>query len=108
MHESWGAEIPIKTVMGERALWKAVITQALMDASSQSKKMELRYEKSQALCWLTGNNEDFRAVCENAGLNPCYIREQSLEALKRDCRWRKEPAKAASPQPLKIKLLTEA
>jgi hypothetical protein len=79
----------IKTgIRGERALWRAVITQALMDASSHSQKMELKYEKSQALCWLTGNSEDFRSVCENAGFDPLYIRQQAVEALERDCQWR--------------------
>ena len=90
--EKYGTEIPPMGIIGERALWRAVITQALMDASSQSKKMELKYEKSQALCWLTASNEDFRTVCENAGYCPHYIREQSIEAIKRDCKWR-APAK---------------
>jgi len=90
--EKYGTEIPTMAILGERALWRAVITQALMDASSQSKKMELKYEKSQAICWLTVSGDDFRTVCENAGYCPYYIREQSIEALKRDCKWRAAPA----------------
>ena len=86
-------------IRGEQALWRAVITQALMDASSKSKKMELKYEKSQSLCWLTSNSNDYRMVCDYAGFDPTYIREQSIEALKRDCQWRAScnPSKQNSP-----------
>ena len=77
---------------GEQSLWRAVITQALMDASSKSKKMEMKYEKSQALCWITGYGEDFKTVCDFAGYAPDYIRENSIEAIKRDCKWRADPA----------------
>ena len=88
MPQKYGGEMHSLGIRGERALWRAVITQALMDASSRSKKMELKYEKSQALCWLTIQNDDFRAVCENAGFDPIYIRDESIKALKRDCQWR--------------------
>ena len=91
--ENYGTEIPSKGVQGERALWTAVITQSLMDASSKSKKMEMKYEKSQALCWLMTAGEDFREVCYNANLDPSCIREKSIEALKRDCKWRVESSK---------------
>jgi hypothetical protein len=77
-------------VRGETALWRAVITQALMDAASNSKKMELQYEKSQALCWLKTYAEDFKTVCDFAGYSPDYIRTRSLAALERGCKWRKE------------------
>ncbi len=77
-------------VKGEVALWRAVITQALMDASSQSHKMEAQYEKSQALCWLAGHSEDFRTVCDFADFPPDYVRCRSRIALKRDCKWRRE------------------
>ncbi len=77
-------------VRAEQALWRAVITQALMDAASKSKKMEAKYEKSQALCWLTGFSEDFKTVCELANLAPDYVRRSSIAALERDCKWRAE------------------
>ena len=85
--------VPIMAVKGERALWRAVITQALMDASSNSKKMELKYEKSQALCWLSAFSEDFRCVCDHAGFDPVYVRTQAVEALKRGCVWRAPSAR---------------
>jgi hypothetical protein len=44
-----------------RRLWSAVILQALNDASGNDQKA-----RSEARSWLTGNSQDFRAVCEMA------------------------------------------
>jgi hypothetical protein len=82
----------------EQAMWRAVITQALMDASSQSAKSEALYEKSQALCWLTGYSEDFKTVCDYAGLSPAYVRRSAIAALKRGCKWRMDSAATHSPK----------
>ncbi len=94
----------------ERALWKAVITQALMDAASNSHKRELQQRKQEARVWLRGNSADFLTVCENAGLDPAYVREQAASALARNCQWRQSstltrsryastPAPATPPLP---------
>lgn len=79
-----------KGIKGEQALWRAVIVQALMDAGSNSQKMEAKYEKSQAECWLTGYGEDFKVVCDFAGFNADYVRTKSKQALARGCKWRSE------------------
>lgn len=76
-------------VKGEMALWSAVITQALMDAGSESKKREAQKEKAKAIRWLLGNSADFQIVCLNAGLNPVYVRQKALEAIARNCVWRR-------------------
>lgn len=81
-------EIP-NILRGEQALWRAVITQALMDAASQSSKMEACYEKRQATCWLTGYGEDFKTVCDLANFPPDYVRERAARALARNCQWRR-------------------
>jgi hypothetical protein len=85
---------PSDNIRGEQALWRAVITQALMDAASQSAKMEAKYYKSQALCWLTGFSDDFYTVCDFAGLPADYVRYKSVNALARNCRWRADTRKA--------------
>lgn len=77
---------PIKA---ERALWSAVITQALMDAGSASKKPEAQHEKAKAIRWLLGNSEDFITVCQNADLDPHYVREKAKAAIDRGCIWRR-------------------
>lgn len=75
---------------GEQALWRAVITQALMDAGSNSNKTELKYEKAQAIAWLSGRSSDFHEVCALAGLEPSYVKRKAREAIERGCIWREE------------------
>ena len=72
----------------EPGLWRAVITQALMDASSQSRKMEAKRTREDALKWLTSDTSDFADVCDNAGLDADYVRSRALQALARGCEWR--------------------
>lgn len=79
---------PYNFVRGEVALWRAVITQALMDASNGSKKAEAVYDKQQALIWLTRRSNDFDTVCYYAGLSPAYVRLKAQLALSRNCKWR--------------------
>jgi hypothetical protein len=72
----------------EPGLWRAVITQALMDAASQSRKSEAKRSRRDALEWLLSNSRDFEAVCDNAGFDPGYVRRRAKEALLRGCEWR--------------------
>lgn len=80
---------PFNPVKGEMALWTAVITQALMDAGSESRKPEAQHEKARAIRWLLGNSEDFITVCQNAGLSPQYVRSKAKSAIERGCAWRR-------------------
>ena len=72
----------------EQSIWRAVITQALMDAASQSRKSEAKRSRSDALHWLLSDSHDFEVVCDNAGFDPGYIRRRAKEALARGCEWR--------------------
>lgn len=72
----------------EASLWRAVITQALMDAASQSKKLDALRHKEAALTWLKGDTDDYFTVCEHAGLDPDYVREHAAIAIARGCNWR--------------------
>ena len=73
---------------GETSLWKAVITQALMDAGSNSAKQEAQHERAKAIRWLLGNSDDFNTVCLNANLDPVCVREKARLAIGRGCTWR--------------------
>ena len=75
-------------VRGEKAMWKAVITQALMDALSRSGKAEDQYQKHEALRWLNSNSKDFKTVCFLAGEEPDYIRARIKKALASPRPWR--------------------
>ena len=72
----------------EPSLWRAVITQALMDAASQSRKSEARRTREEALRWLLTHSPDFEAVCDNAGFDPSYVRRRAKEAMLRNFEWR--------------------
>lgn len=72
----------------EPALWRAVITQALMDAASQSRKTDAQRSRHDALNWLLSNDSDLETVCDNAGLDPDYVRTKARAALARGCQWR--------------------
>ena len=61
---------PYDPVYGERAVWRAVIVQALMDAACQSKKKESLQARQESLIWLRGNSIDFATVCYHAGFEP--------------------------------------
>jgi hypothetical protein len=67
----------------EQALWRAVIAQALMDATTTSRKSEQQYHRNQAINWLTSNGQDFVTVCQQAGVDPVYVRERAKEAIHR-------------------------
>ncbi|WPX96463.1 hypothetical protein [Candidatus Bandiella euplotis] len=70
-----------------RSLWGAVITQALMDASSNSKK-----QKIDALKWLLDekSNEDFKRVCCLADLEYKEVLSKVKKALANCCKWRND------------------
>ncbi|MDF1816415.1 MAG: hypothetical protein P1V20_29715 [Verrucomicrobiales bacterium] len=59
-----------------RALWLAVIVQALVDARSQSKKLCNRKERAAAKAWLaqSGPESDFEITCDLAGVRPEDVR----------------------------------
>jgi len=81
-----------------RSLWRSVITQALMDAASNSKKKHLKKYKQQAIEWLNGDSQDFLEVCLLADMNPGYVKMQAILALKRSCRWRNDYKKMIRPK----------
>lgn len=75
----------------EQGVWRAVIVQALMDASTNSAKKENLQAKSEALVWLRGNSIDFASVCQFAGFEPEFVKDMAKQALQRNCVWRAAP-----------------
>jgi hypothetical protein len=63
------------------SVWRAVITQALQDTKSNSRKPEDIRAKTEAINWLSGG-EDFCTVCSLAGLDPDYTVNAVKRALK--------------------------
>lgn len=67
----------------ERDMWRAVISQAIIDASwVQTGKHESPDDnllhRDQARAWLLGNSKDFRHVCSLADLDPDAVRDSAL------------------------------
>jgi hypothetical protein len=65
----------------EKRLWLAVINQALIDSTTSAKEMDTPIERPKARRWLTSDGDDFRMVCEMAGLNPDYVQRKVLVLL---------------------------
>lgn len=94
---AWQEE-PFNHAKGEQALWAAVITQAMMDALSQSRNPEARHHRQAAINWLTGNSKDFVMVCLFAGMDPDYVRKNAKKALIQPVAWRAAPGKGTRYQ----------
>ncbi len=82
---------PHNPVESEEGIWRSVIVQALMDASSNSRKKENLQWKEEALIWLRGTSRDFLIVCQYAGFEPEFVRDMAKRALERECLWRAAP-----------------
>jgi hypothetical protein len=65
---------------GWQALWRAVISQQIMDAKSLSHKPEQQQRKKEAMDWLFHNDSDFTMVCDLAGWEPDYVRSLCITA----------------------------
>ena len=83
----------------QQELWAAVIEQALRDAkwnpdnvdkesrSNGIPHTQMLNARGDALRWLRGNTEDFKTVCDLAGLNPSYVKRLAEEQLGEDMIW---------------------
>lgn len=71
-HEYWA----------ERALWLAVLQQAIADASNRISAQNTALEHQRAMAWLTRHNCDFYEVCDLAGLDARYVRQMLQERLR--------------------------
>lgn len=68
-----------------RALWIAVAIQAIIDASSKSRKKSAIKERSRALQWLSDNSDeesDLAWVCDLAGIDFRELRKRFKKSLR--------------------------
>jgi len=83
------ADAPYNAAASEEALWRAVITQAMVDAiTTNLSKLEFIIDKMEALTWLTSDSEDFLDVCERAGMDYNDVRVRAKKALTNPSAWR--------------------
>lgn len=60
----------------EVKLWRAVITLAFEDVSSESVAKVDAYRKQEAHTWLLGKSDDFNEVCYYAEIDPEFVKDR--------------------------------
>ncbi len=69
-------------MLGHRALWRAVIMQAMTDIINNYSRTEDKIEKEFALRWIMEGREDFQMVCSMAEYSPRYVQKQAREIMR--------------------------
>ena len=72
---------PKKEEYNEENLWKAVLCQAMEDATSNSSKRRILHAKKMAIKWFTEDNEDIKIVCQLAGYNHRTVKKSFKELI---------------------------
>ena len=61
---------------------KAIITQAIIDATNTSSANDARKIEIEAKNWIFGDSARFREVCEIAQITPYFVRKIAIAAIK--------------------------
>ena len=67
-----------------RALWKAVILQSIIDIINSACRTENKIAKIEAKQWVFTDNEDFKQVCHLAGYTVPYVRKKIMEIMRQN------------------------
>ena len=70
MENSNSIEFEDRVLNSEQRLWKAVFRQGVEDSLGKYTIPMNRRERQAARFWVNSYNEDFKIVCENAGVDP--------------------------------------
>lgn len=73
-----------KFVISQRALWRAVILQAIIDILNTSNRTEHKIAKLEAKKWIFTDNEDFKYVCLMSGYKISYIRAKVMDIMRKN------------------------
>ncbi len=74
--------IRFANIKPEGKLRKAIILQAMVDATSISTNPSDRKISDDAIEWIFGKSENFIIMCEEAGVEPDYIARRTQEAME--------------------------
>jgi hypothetical protein len=66
----------------EICLYKAIITQALIDATNNSDGSYSKKLEKEAKEWIFGDSDYFKEVCHNAEMEPDFVVKIVKEAIK--------------------------
>ncbi|WDM85071.1 hypothetical protein K6025_04385 [Ehrlichia sp. JZT12] len=64
-----------------QSMWKAVILQAIIDSTSNYRRMENKLEKIKATSWLNDLSKDFINVCHFAGYSPLSVQSKARKII---------------------------
>jgi hypothetical protein len=78
-------EVEDRVLNPEQRLWKAVFRQGVEDSLGKYTIPMNRLERQAAKFWVNSFNEDFKIVCENAGMDPQHAarRIKTYQLLER-------------------------
>ena len=68
-------------IVPDVSLRKAIIMQAIFDASSIAKDRKAKKNRIEAITWLFGNSADFRQICFEADLCPDMVSRVAKEEI---------------------------
>ncbi|MFY9589596.1 hypothetical protein [Rickettsia endosymbiont of Halotydeus destructor] len=74
--------IKLYNVSPDVALRRAIITQAIIDATNISPKMEAKKMEYEAKGWIFGRSEDFLSICFEAEIEPSVVVRITKELIK--------------------------
>lgn len=66
----------------EVRLYKAILTQAIIDLSNVADNKEARRLELEAKKWIFGNSHDFQEICHNAEMSPGFVIKIAKDAIK--------------------------
>lgn len=72
---------------GELALWRAVIEQALRDVNMRTSSNTPLIEVQRATTWFERRGDDFKKVCEYAGVHPDDVYAEYTRRKRRGIRF---------------------
>lgn len=58
-----------------RELWQSVLMGGIQDTQTKTATLNKNYQTNQRMAWAWLDTQDFRTVCDLAGMNPGFIRD---------------------------------
>lgn len=66
---------------GQKALRRGVILQAILDVSNLSKALQTSIHRDSAEKWIFHDSQNFYTTCDEAGLNPNFVRQLAQKMI---------------------------